>query len=172
MSRLNGSNQNATRIRSHVVAKSKSIKHGRFGTPEYRAWNQMIQRCHNANNPMFRYYGGRGIHVCDRWRASFSDFFSDMGERPSARHSLDRKDNNGDYCPENCRWATRSQQARNTRVIPLLSFQGVSLCVADWADRLGFKKHTLHNRLVYGWSVEEALTTPEGSLRHHRRRAN
>lgn len=95
-----------------------SLKHGHASngreTPEYKAWKNMRRRCENPNHPRYKDWGGRGIKVCERWH-DFRNFYADMGPKPGPEFSLDRKNNNGNYEPENCRWATRSQQQRNAR---------------------------------------------------------
>lgn len=91
-------------------------KHGMFGTPEYKAWSAMIQRCSNPKDSRYYSHGGRGIKVCDEWRASFENFYKDMGDRPSDKHSLDRIDNDGNYEPTNCKWSTQSEQNFNKRI--------------------------------------------------------
>lgn len=95
--------------------RDAAFTHGRTRTPEYRAWAAMIQRCENPKAANFAAYGGRGIAVCDRWK-DFQNFLADMGERPAPELSIERKDNDRGYEPDNCKWATRSEQAHNTRV--------------------------------------------------------
>lgn len=142
----------------------RQMKHGdgRRGAkiPEYTAWEDMIDRCHNPNCRNYRYYGARGISVCDRWRSSYENFLSDMGRRPSPQHSIDRKNVNDNYEPLNCRWATRKEQSRNTRANRLLTYGGETHCLAEWAELVGIVTTTLKKRLDSGWTMEQALTTP------------
>jgi hypothetical protein len=99
----------------------KITKHNKWGSPEYKSWDSMIQRCSNPKNPRYKDYGGRGIQVCNRWLI-FSNFFHDMGARPS-KMTLDRIDVNGNYEPDNCQWATYSQQATNKRTSKVLTLR-------------------------------------------------
>jgi hypothetical protein len=121
----------------------------------------MIDRCTNPNSRMWHRYGGRGIRVCDRWRAGFWEFFADVGPRPSPKHTLDRIDNDGHYEPGNVRWAMPKQQSRNTRTNKLVEYKGERKPLAEWAEILGMSRVTLGRRLrLPGWSVERAFTEP------------
>jgi hypothetical protein len=124
-----------------------------------RAWAHMISRCHNENDKSFKNYGARGIQVCERWRNSFDTFFTDVGMRPGTGYSLDRINNDGNYEPSNCRWATVEEQHRNTRETRLITAFGKTQCMADWAKEIGMEPTGLMRRLNC-WSVEKALTTP------------
>lgn len=139
------------------------VTHGMSKSPEFGSWRALIERCTNPGNRAYARYGGRGIRVCDRWKQSFEAFYKDMGPRPSPQHSIDRIDSNGDYEPTNCRWATQSQQMRNTRRSRHLTFDGLSMSIPDWADKLGMSVKTLRSRLDAGWSIERALTSPVNS---------
>lgn len=119
----------------------------------------MRARCYQPKSPSFKYVGARGLTVCERWRDSFASFLEDMGPRPAGT-SLDRIDNSKGYFPGNCRWATPLQQARNTRFNHILTFNGESLCVSEWAYRRGLATTTITARLRLGWPIENALTVP------------
>lgn len=120
----------------------------------------MINRCHNPHHVKYPRYGARGIVVCERWRSSFLAFVLDMGERP-AGHTIERIDVNGSYEPGNCRWATAKEQARNKTDNNVLTLNGETKCIAEWADCTGIPSHTIRARIgVYGWSIERALTEP------------
>lgn len=148
------------------TSRSKA-KHGynRQGSrsPEYNAWCNMRSRVGNPKNNKHEHYGGRGIKVCDRWLESFENFIADMGDKPTPQHSLDRIDNDGDYCPENCQWATKKQQLRNTRRCHLVTCNGVTRTLAEWEEITGIQRRTIHYRLKAGWPVEEALSSKQGS---------
>lgn len=137
--------------------------HGLQDTPEYASWNGMKQRCSNPATPCYHRYGRRGITVCDRWRHSFEAFLTDMGKRPTPEHTIDRVDNNSGYSPDNCRWATKSEQARNTRRNLLLTHDGETKTLAEWSLEKGLRRTTISERLKRGVPVAEALETPVGS---------
>ncbi len=152
---------------THLAADDPNARNYRHGhkpqsgaSPEYITWNGMRARCHNPRNPNFVRYGARGIIVCDAWRTSFEKFLYDMGRKPSAFHSLERIDNNGNYEPSNCRWATATEQANNRRSSRVLRFNREERTLAEWSRLSGIGITTIHQRLKWGWSVERALTQP------------
>lgn len=146
--------------RSEKCLSCARRKHGMRDSPEYHAWSAMRQRCLHSGSPQFARYGGRGITVCERWQHSFQAFYNDIGLRPSPRHSIHRIDNDGHYTPENCKWATPEEQGRARSTNRVLTFDGTTMCLAEWAEQYGLRRDTLRERLRRGWSLERALTTP------------
>lgn len=143
-------------------------RHGESGkgrkTPEYLCWWSMKGRCFNPKNASFHRYGGRGITVCERWASSYLAFLEDMGRRPSPEHSIDRIDNDGNYEPGNCRWATKSEQGGNTSTNRILAMGGQKHLLCEWGKITGINEATIASRIDdYGWSVEKALTVPAGT---------
>lgn len=132
--------------------------HGASRSPTYQIWAQMLFRCNSPSAPKYKNYGGRGIKVCARW-GRFENFLEDMGEAPRGL-TLDRIDNDGNYCPSNCRWTDRSTQARNMRRSVFLTLRGVRRHLYEWAEILNIHSGTLHSRHRLGWSDERILTEP------------
>lgn len=137
----------ATRTHGHGVNKRK--------TKEFSAWSAMIQRCCNPNNPNFKYYGAKGVNVCESWLSSFEIFFRDMGFAPTKNHSLDRIETYGNYEPGKCRWATRRVQDRNKRRNNYIEYNGRKLIITDWALEFGVKppsiRYHLSNNKDFDW---------------------
>lgn len=127
---------------------------------EYSSYLNIRARCTNPNNNRYHRYGGRGIKVCDRWMESFLNFLEDMGRCPGDEYSIDRIDPDGDYSKENCRWATRKEQANKRRTSRYLTYKGETLTSAQWCDRIGISQSALHSRLKAGWPIERALEEP------------
>jgi hypothetical protein len=136
-------------------------KHGQTGNKVYYTWQAMKDRCLKASNQMFPNYGGRGIKVCDKWLESFENFLEDMGEPPSPKHSIDRIDNNGNYEPSNCRWATDKEQSRNKTNTKFVDYKGQEKPLLDWCDELNLSYQLMRGRLLTGWTAERAFTTPK-----------
>lgn len=127
--------------------------HGGRHDKEYKSWAEMHQRCTNENCGIYRYYGGRGISVCKRWNR-YENFIADMGRKPTPKHTLERINNDGNYTPSNCRWATRKEQARNRRSNRIVLFRGRKMLLCDVADMLGVKSQTLSMRMSYGLPLD------------------
>ncbi len=139
--------------------------------PEYSSHQGLLSRCYNPKNISYHLYGGRGVRVCERWRngdgikSAFECFIADMGLKPSKRHSIDRMDNNGNYEPGNCRWATPQEQSSNTRRNTIVVFRGEQMILAQ-AIRVAKLNHfTVMNRLRRGWGMEAAINTPVRKFR-------
>lgn len=118
----------------------------------------MKRRCNTASSVQFANYGGRGIKVCDRWANSFETFLADMGQKPDPSYSLDRINNDGNYEPANCRWASIQRQARNRRDVNMIEIGGARIALPDAVERLGLSLPKVRQRLNRGWTVERALS--------------
>lgn len=153
-----GSKKSCGCLQRDVLIK-RNTKHGWSKTSTYMSWSSAKSRCTNSNDDFYFRYGGRGIKMCDRWLISFENFLADMGKKPTPRHSLDRINNDGNYEPSNCRWATHKQQANNKRNNCILNFMGVNKTLAQWAEERGINKGTLWTRIYeLGWRTSDALT--------------
>lgn len=158
--------------RSHLVsgkstscgcyAKEASVKHGLRNHPLYKTWSHMMDRCNNPKNKSYRDYGARGISVCKEWSGDngLANFIRDMKEKPGQFHSIDRIDNDRGYSKDNCRWVTRDIQNKNTRKNIHIEYDGRIAVARDWDRISGFSGGTVRRRIVKGWTIEEALTTP------------
>lgn len=144
--------------RGHVTSCG-AHSHGMSKTNIYRVWAAMRNRCENQSVKSYADYGGRGIKVCDSWK-KFENFYADMGDRPSAQHSIERRDNDGDYSPVNCYWATKEDQSKNKRNTRLITANGETLHLAEWARRLGCNPAAILARLATGMPESEAVTKP------------
>jgi hypothetical protein len=163
-SKLNRGETRSCGCLSSETTTTRNFQHGHnkrgTRTKVYNAWCHMRQRCYNEKNKSYADYGGRGIRVCDRWIDSFENFLADMGEPPSAGHSIDRIDHEGHYEPGNCRWAAKVVQANNKRNNRLIYFAGEIKTLATWAREKGIEAETIGERLRRGWSIEKALSAP------------
>ena len=135
--------------------------HGLSHTRTHAIWLNMLDRCRRTTRKDYAYYGGRGISVCDRWSA-FAAFLADMGEAPDGM-SIERLDNDGNYCPNNCVWASRKEQARNKRNTVRIFYNGRTMALGDWADEIGLAPLTIWKRLKRGWTVAKALNDVGGA---------
>lgn len=139
--------------------KERVSTHNMTGLPTFKSWDSMKQRCTNANSPDYPKYGGRGITVCDRWLNSFDNFLEDMGQRPKSR-TLDRKDNNGNYEPDNCRWATVAEQLSNRRNTVKTLYNDTMYTIRELSEISGLKEKIIRDRLYADWPIEKIMVTP------------
>lgn len=149
----------------------RNLRHGYAAasgkSSEYLSWRGAIARCYKPHDLNFPKYGARGISVCDRWRfgdgklSGFQCFIADMGDKPSKMHSLDRVDNDGDYTPENCKWSTHQEQCNNRRSSRRESLYGETRTLAEWCHAHGQPINRVYARLKAGWSLYDALSTPQ-----------
>jgi hypothetical protein len=144
------------------VTGNKARSHGLSNTVEYRIWFGIIDRCRRVTNKSYTRYGGRGITVCQEWQDSFEQFLTDIGNRPSPKHSVERIDNALGYFPDNCRWATNKEQANNTRRNHIIEYNGEKLNLAQWSEKTGMSYYLLRSRASRGWSPEKIFTRPIG----------
>ena len=142
-----------------IKKNKRNVKHGMYGTPEYRAWQSMLNRCNNINNKKYSNYGGRGIMVCEGW-LDFLSFYNDVGNRPGDGYILGRHDIDGNYDKKNVYWTTQAQQQNKRRSGRILSAFGRTQSLIDWAKELDITAATLWARLKRGWDVERTLSTP------------
>lgn len=139
--------------------KAACTTHGQSSISEYHIWVEMRARCNNSNSRAYRLYGGRGIKVCGRWESSFDAFFADMGYRPTPKHSIDRIEVDKGYSPDNCRWATKKEQACNRRCNRYITLDGETKTITDWCRVYNISRRTVHHRETsLGFSVKDALS--------------
>lgn len=139
---------------------SRLRTHGKTLTPEHKTWKSIRQRCNNENDKAFDNYGGRGIKMCERWKNSFEAFLEDMGTKPSRNHSIERLNNDGDYDPSNCVWATKKVQNRNTRRTTYVNYRAHTHKLCELCASLGVSDAVVRWRISRGWTVEQAIETP------------
>lgn len=156
-----GNSRSCGCLKAEKTSQAKST-HRMSQTKLYRVWAAMISRCYNRNSSGFEHYGGRGIGVCDRW-FEFENFYRDMGN-PLPKQTLERIDNDADYSPDNCRWATMREQARNRRSTHYLTIDNLSLSIAEWASRTGIKPSIISERVRRGWPHKEAAFKPTRAI--------
>lgn len=147
------------RTAKSIASSQRARLHERKMGPEFVVWRNMRQRCLNPNHPSFKNYGGRGITISPRWE-TFAGFLSDMGRRPSPRHSIERSDNDGSYSPENCTWTTWRNQCSNQRRTKRITFLGLTTTGSAWARAAGISPQALAGRLRAGWPMLIALSAP------------
>lgn len=158
--RLRTSRRKACNVAGHFWRPHRT--HGESRSAEYTSWHDMRNRCSDGKKHNFMHYGGRGIAICERWK-KFENFLTDMGRKPSPKHTLERRDNNRNYEPSNCRWATRAEQSRNYRHSVYVTYKGVRGLLLELCEYFGLSYSVVSSRLRLGWSLEKAMATPTRS---------
>lgn len=143
-----------------TACSDRNRTHGLSGSPEYGIWCSIKERCNNPNNIAYVNYGKRNIYVCERWVNSFENFFSDMGSRPTKKHSIERRSVDGPYSPENCCWATSVEQANNKRNNRRITYNGETQSLSKWCTQLCIPYRAVMARLIRGASIEKAFAEP------------
>lgn len=142
------------------VLRARSTTHGMSNSSEFGIWTDILTRCTNPNREVYADYGGRGITVCERWKDSFENFYADMGPRPSKKHSVDRRNNDLGYSPDNCCWATMREQTRNKRNNIWVCWDDHVEILSDAARYFRIPDRLVRRRLSRGWSMSDSLTRP------------
>lgn len=145
----NGNTKSCGCLKNEMAA-TINLRHGLTHTSEYHIWHDMKRRCRDPRTKAFVNYGARGITVCERWN-SFEAFYQDMGPRPTPKHTIERKDNDAGYAPENCVWATRKEQCNNSRHNRIITFNGKSMTLAQAIESSGISPNTVRRRVDNGW---------------------
>jgi hypothetical protein len=151
-----GDTTNCGCVRRLKGKDSRGYRHGMTRTREYWVWAGMMARCYDTNHASYANYGGRGIQVCERWHL-FDHFFADMGRKPFPKATIDRKNNNGNYEPENVKWSDRFEQGRNRRNNNWLTIDNETLTISEWSRRTGVSRWTIRNRIRRGFSAKDAV---------------
>lgn len=146
--------------RKEITSKNKTT-HGMSGTNIYDVWCKMIDRCHNENNKDYKFYGKKGIIVCTSWREDFGSFYNEMGEPPSKKHSLERIDSTKNYDFENCKWATKKQQARNQSNNKKVTYKGEVMILIELCEKYNLNYTLVADRLRNGWDIDSAIKAPK-----------
>lgn len=164
----NGDTRSCGCLRNQATSE-RSKTHGKTKTPEYKIWSMMKDRCQNPKSTAYHRYGARGIYVCDRWQ-SFENFYLDMGPKPTKRHEVERKDNDGPYAPENCIWVTRKAQTRNRcNTIWVVCQDGTKVSLVEECERLGLDPKTIRARVNRGRTPEDAISSPIRMLKRSKK---
>ena len=156
-------------FKGNTYSRTHGCSRSGLGTLEYSSWSSMRSRCCNPNAPDFHRYGGRGIKIDDRW-AEFTNFLSDMGLRPTKSHTIERLDNNGDYTPRNCAWATPKEQSANQKRTCFVEYDGKRVTLSSLTDTCGLAHTTVAQRVRRGWEIKRALSTPARKITPRRKR--